>query len=485
MFFLFFLKIASILLAITGFTFLIPVSVALYCKEFTLLPEFIIPMIISFILVLAINLPTKKLKYTMNTRQTFFVVAMIWIIVSLMGSIPLYFSGYFGSYINAFFESVSGFTTTGASILSNVDNLPRSINVWRCLTNWLGGMGIVTLTVALLPLLGVGGFQLIKAETTGPQKGKVTARITTTAKVLWIIYASLTLIETIALKIAGMDFIDALSHSFSTLGSGGFSTHTASIASYKSPAIDVIVTIFMFMSGVNFSIYYYLIIRNFREIKDNSEFKAYIGIVLFFVIAVSFSLTGTYGSFGKSLQYSGFQVISLISTTGFTTAAFTQWPPVTQLLLFLLYFIGGSSGSTSGGIKVIRWIILGKQLNNETKKMLHPHGVFSIRLNNKVCSKDIVFNVASFMLLYFILVSVTAFAGCLGNLDIYTSVTTALSMVGNVGQSFSLSGIPLNYGLLPSFVKLFYCFAMLAGRLELYTMIIFFFPSYWKRFLTR
>lgn len=481
MFIITFLKITSILLAIVGATFAIPIAVAVYCGEFAVLPSFIIPMAISFVMVLAVNLPTKKIKYNMNTRQTFLIVAMVWIIASLMGSIPMYFCGAFDSYIDALFESVSGFTTTGSTVLSDVDIVPRSINMWRCITHWLGGMGIVTLTVALLPLLGVGGFQLIKAETTGPEKGKVTARITTTAKVLWIIYAGFTLIETVALKIAGMDFIDALSHSFATLGTGGFSTRSASIGAYNSVAIDVIITVFMFLAGINFSLYFYLMNRDLKEIKDNSEFKYYVGIVVFFILAVTISLVSTYGSFAKALRYGSFQVVSLISTTGFATADFMDWPATTQFWLFLLFFIGGSSGSTSGGVKVVRWVILGKQVNNETKRMLHPHGVFSIRLNNKVGRKDIVFNVAAFISLYFILVIITTFVGCLGNLDLHSAFTGALSMVGNVGPGFNLLGPSANYGFLPTFVKLWYCFAMLAGRLELYTMIIFFMPSYWKK----
>lgn len=481
MFIITLLKITSILLAIVGATFAIPIAVAVYCGEFAVLPSFIIPMAVSFVMVIAVNLPTKKIKYNMNTRQTFLIVALVWIIASLMGSIPMYYCGAFDSYIDALFESVSGFTTTGSTVLSNVDVVPRSVNMWRCITHWLGGMGIVTLTVALLPLLGVGGFQLIKAETTGPEKGKVTARITTTAKVLWIIYTGLTLIETVALKIAGMDFIDALSHGFATLGTGGFSTRSASIGAYNSVAIDVIITVFMFLAGINFSLYFYLINRDIKEIKDNSEFKFYVGIVVFFILAVTISLVKTYGSFATALRYGSFQVVSLISTTGFATADFMDWPATTQFWLFLLFFIGGSSGSTSGGVKVVRWVILGKQVNNETKKMLHPHGVFSIRLNNKVGRKDIVFNVAAFISLYFILVVITTFVGCLGNLDLHSAFTGALSMVGNVGPGFNLLGPSANYGFLPVFVKLWYCFAMLAGRLELYTMIIFFMPSYWKK----
>lgn len=481
MFIITLLKITSILLAIVGATFSIPIAVAIYCGETAVLPSFIIPMLVSFVLLPIVNLPTKKCKYNMSTRQTFLIVALVWIVASFMGSIPMYYCGAFDSYIDAFFESVSGFTTTGSTVLSDVDSLPRSVNMWRCITHWLGGMGIVTLTVALLPLLGVGGFQLIKAETTGPEKGKVTARITTTAKVLWIIYAGFTILETIALKIAGMDFIDALSHGFATLGTGGFSTRGASIGGYNSVAIDIIITVFMFLAGINFSLYFYLINRDFKEIKENSEFKVYLGLVSFFILAVTISLVKTYGSFATALRYGSFQVISLMSTTGFATADFMEWPSTTQFWLFLLFFIGGCSGSTSGGVKVVRWVILTKQVNNETRKMLHPHGVFTVRLNNKVGRKDIVFNVAAFIALYLLLVALTTFVGCAGQLDLHTAFTGALSMVGNVGPGFGLLGPSANYGFLPAFVKIWYCFAMLAGRLELYTMIIFFMPAYWKK----
>lgn len=284
MFFITFLKICSILLSIIGITFLIPLSVAFIYGESSVYAAFIIPMLISFAFVLIANIPTRKIKFHINTKQTFLIVALSWIIASFMGSIPLYFSDCFNSYSDALFESFSGFSTTGGTVLVDTENLPRSINVWRCLTHWIGGMGIVTLTVALLPLLGVGGFQLIKAETTGPEKGKVTARITTTAKVLWLIYISFTVIEIFALKLAGMDFVDAMSHSFATLGTGGFSTRTASIGAYNSLKIDIVVTIFMFLSGINFSLFFYFIARKFNDIFDNSELKAYIGIIIVLII---------------------------------------------------------------------------------------------------------------------------------------------------------------------------------------------------------
>ena len=481
MFIISLLKISSILLSIVGILFAIPLGFAFYYGESQVYLSFIIPMAVSFVFVFAVNFPTRHRKITMNTRQTFLIVALSWVVVSLMGAIPMYASGSIPRFVDALFESVSGFSTTGSTILSEIESLPKSINMLRCLTHWIGGMGIVTLTVALMPLLGVGGFQLIKAETTGPEKGKVTARITTTAKILWLIYLGFTAVETIALKLAGMTFTDALSHAFATLGTGGFSTRNSSIGAYNSVAIDVIIMIFMFLSGINFSLYFYIITRKFSDIVTNSEFKAYLAIIFTLIAAVTISLIRYYGSFANSLRYSSFQVVSLMTTTGFSTADFMKWPASTQFLLFVTFFIGGCSGSTSGGVKVIRWLVLGKQVQNETRKMLHPHGVFAIRLNGRPGRKDIVFNVAAFMVVYFTLVLITTFVGCLGNLDVWSAFTGALSMVGNIGPGYALLGPAENFGFLPDFVKYWYSFAMLAGRLELYTMIIFFLPVYWEK----
>lgn len=460
---------------------IMPLGLGLALGEESVILPFLVPMLVSFVILAAVFFPTIKVKIRINTRQTYLIVAGSWIFMSLFGSIPLFASGAFPAITDAVFESVSGFTTTGSTVCGHLEDLPRSINLWRCITHWIGGMGIVTLTVALLPLLGVGGFQLIKAETTGPEKGKITARITTTAKYLWIIYAGFTLVEALLLKIAGMDWIDAFTHAFSTLGTGGFSSKDSSIGWYDSAAIDAVITVFMFFAGINFSLFYYIIVRKFDDIRENSEFKAYIAIVIFAILAVAFSLGGIYTNFPQKLRYSAFHVVSLLSTTGFSTADFTLWTPAAQFFLFLLFFIGGSSGSTSGGVKVVRWVILFKQISNETKRMLHPHGIFAIRLNNRVGRKDVVFSVTAFMTLYFFLVAITTLVGCIGHLDLFTAFTGALSMVGNVGPAAGFLGPSGNFGFLPSFVKWWYCFAMLAGRLELYTMIMFFLPSYWKK----
>lgn len=474
-------RILSAIIAIVGSTMLIPIATALACGETQAILAFVIPMVCSWIFFVIVALLFRKRKIELKIRTTFVVVACAWISISLFGMIPLYAGDYIKSFTDAVFESVSGFSTTGCTILTDVESLPRSVNLWRCQTHWLGGMGIVALTVALLPLLGVGGFQLIKAETTGPEKGKVTAKITTTAKILWMIYFVMTVIEAVLLRICGMDTIDSIMHAFSTLGTGGFSSLNASIGGFNSSAINIVITVFMVLAGINFSLYYYAFTGKFNEIRENSEFKAYIGFFIVSVLAVAAFIRPVYGTFSKALEVSGFQVAAILTTTGFGTADYTAWPMAAQFFIFLLFFTGGCSGSTAGGIKVVRWVILYKQVNNETKKMLHPHGVFSIRLNNNPGRKDVVFNVAAFMVVYMALIMVTAFVGCLGNLDILTSLTAAFSMVGNVGPAFGRLGPSFNYGFLPDFVKWWYCFAMLAGRLELYTMIIFFMPVYWKK----
>lgn len=475
------LRIVSVLLAIVGTTFLIPVFVAVSYGETSVIPSFIIPMAASWVFCALMILIFRKRKINLSVRTTYVVVACSWIFTSLFGMLPLYTSGAIPAFIDAFFESVSGFSTTGSTILSDIESLPKSMNMWRCLTHWLGGMGIVALTVALLPLLGVGGFQLIKAETTGPEKGKVTAKITTTAKILWITYMVLTVLQAVLLKLCGMSVFDAWAHAFATLGTGGFSTMNSSIGSYNSASIDFICTLFMFLAGINFSLYFYGITGKWRDIRTNSELKAYVLLFVISSLAIALCLINNYGSFWHALRYSSFQSIAIMSSTGFATADFTLWPSTAQFFIFLLFFVGGCSGSTGGGFKVIRWVILFKQFNNEVRKLVHPHGVFSLRLNSNPAREELVYSVASFAVLYLLLVLVTMFVGCIGGLDLFTSFTGALSMVGNIGPGFGSLGPSCNYGFLPFFVKLWYCFAMLAGRLELYTMMIFFLPAYWKK----
>lgn len=475
------IKIISLLLLIVSATFLIPISVALYFNEAVALKAFLFPMLSTWIVAIIFLLIFRKHKISLTIRGTYAVTALSWISASFLGCWPLFLSGAIPSFTDAFFESVSGFTTTGATILNDVECLPISINLWRCQMHWLGGMGIVALTVALLPLLGVGGFQLIKAETTGPEKSKMTAKITSTAKILWFIYLGFTVLELICLLIAKMNFIDALSYAFATLGTGGFATKNASIGAYNSPAIEWIITIFMILAGINFSLYFYLLTGKLSLIKKNTEFKAYCGILIVAVSIISISIFKQYGSVSETIRTAAFQTASIISTTGFATADFETWVPSAQLVLFFLMFVGGCSGSTSGGVKVIRWVILGKQMNNEVNHLLHPHGIFRIRLNGDVGRKDVIFNVAAFLFLYFMLVVVTTFVSAFSGVDILTSFTASLSMIGNIGPGFGNIGPTENFSFFADGVKWWFSFAMIAGRLELYTMLLFLFPNFWEK----
>ena len=476
-----FFRINILLLAIISITFLLPIGVAVYYQEYAVIPSFFIPGIICIALAVIVLLLGKGKKIDMTPRDAFIVVAAAWFFASLLGALPLFFSGWVPSFTDAFFESVSGFTTTGATNLPDVEILPKTINMWRCQMHWLGGMGIVALTVALMPLLGVGGFKLIKAETTGVEKGKVTPKIATTAKILWIIYFSFTIIQTVLLKLAGMDWYDALAHTLSTLGTGGFSTKNTSIAFYHSPAIEWICTIFMFLAGINFSLYYYAATLKFKEIIQNSEFKAYLVIVCITGLGICFFIYQTYNNLGLSLREAFFQTTSIISTTGFSSVNFDLWPSSAQIFLLLLMLVGGCSGSTAGGVKVIRWVILSKQTTNEVKKMLHPHGVFNVQINGRVGRKDVVFSVAGFIFLYFFIIAITALVAACNNIDAMSSITASMAIVGNVGPGLGAVGPLCNYDFFSPATKWWFSFVMIAGRLELYTILIFFMPSFWKK----
>lgn len=479
--FLSFCKLIFLLLSIIALTTILPICVAFFYKEYFVIKAFTIPASFCFAISLLLLFITKNKQVKLSAKSGFAIVSIAWTMASVFGAIPFVISKTIPSFTDAFFESVSGFTTTGATILSEIESLPRSINLWRTQMHWLGGMGIVALTVALMPLLGVGGFQLIKAETTGPDKSKITPKITMTAKILWFIYLAMTVIQTVLLMIAGMDFVDALSHTFATLGTGGFSTRNLSVGQYNSVAIDWICTIFMLLAGVNFSLYYKLFLRKGKEVLENTELKVYIFIVIIATLFISLLILPQYGNFFTSLRYSAFQVASIITTTGFTTQDYTLWAQPAQFILFLLMFIGGCSGSTAGSIKVIRWVILSKQMTNEMRRMIHPYGVYNIRLNKHAGRKDIVFSVAGFIFLFLLLVFITAFIATFDGTDIITSFSASLALIGNIGPGFGKVGPAFNYGFFSPFTKWWFSFAMIAGRLELYTILIFCLPSYWKK----
>lgn len=474
------LRVLSLLLGIVSLAMLPSLLIASLDKEPAIAASFAIPIAAALACALLALVFGRKTPIRFSPGDGFLLVSLAWILSSLLGSLPFMLSGLAPNPADAIFESISGFTTTGATIFGNVEALPRAILFWRAMTHWLGGMGIVVLTVALLPLLGVGGFQLVKAETPGPEKDKVAPKITATAKILWILYISLTALETVLLMVGGMNWFDALTHSFATMATGGFGTKNASIGAYDSAFIHWVCTIFMILAGFNFSLYYRIYKGKFSDLLANTEAKVYLGVVVTVSLLVTLVLLPSYGTFGKALQYASFQVASILTTTGFATADFDQWPQLARGFLFLLMFVGGCSGSTGGGIKIIRHVVLFKQAGNEMRRLLYPRGVFSVHLNGKVGRKDVVYGVAGFIYLYLLLVMLVTLVVASSGADLTTSLTTSLVTVGNIGPEFGLVGPTWNYAFFPGYVKLVCSFAMIAGRLELWTVLILFKREFWR-----
>lgn len=468
-----FAKSITMVLALVGTSFLIPVFVAWYYGEYLSIVHFALPMAASWAAACRFWIKRRNgERGRAGARNTIAIVGGTWVAMSLFGAVPLYLSGCFPSFVDAFFESVSGFTTTGASVLSDVESLPRAVNFWRCQTHWIGGMGIIALAVAILHVVGGGAQQLIQAEASGPEKGKLTSRISDTAKILWFIYIVLTAAQALLLKYFGMGWYDAVAHSFSTLGTGGFSTRNASIASFANPAAEWICTLFMLLASVNFGVYYLLLTRRRAELREHTELRAFVFVVVPVILAVSLLLVQPLGTVAEAFRAGAFQVASIISTTGFMSNDYLTWPPAAQFLILLLFFTGGCSGSTAGGIKLIRWAVLAKELRNGIYRLIHPHGVVTLRINGVAGRSEIVGTVGSFIFVYFALVFLTALCGTFCGQDILTAFTAALSMVGNVGPAFGQLGPTANYGSVCPFLKCVYSFAMLAGRLEVYTLLI-------------
>jgi trk system potassium uptake protein TrkH len=476
-----FVRVIAFLLALISASMLLPLGFALYYGEWALVPVFTVPIPVCGILALAAFLLTRGSRFRITVRGGYIIVASCWFFASALGAVPFIASGAIPRVADALFESVSGFTTTGASILSDVEALPVSIGVWRCQLHWLGGMGIIALTVALLPLLGIGGFQLIKAEASGVEKSKITAKITTTAKILWIIYITLTAADTAALMLAGLNFTDALCHAFSTIGSGGFSTRNGSIGAFGSVTVNMICAVFMALAGVNFALYHSLVTGLYKEVLRNTEFKAYIGILFAATVTVTALLVPQFPSVAEALRTAFFHVTSFLSSTDFITSDYTKWVPGAQAILLMLMFVGGCSGSTAGGIKVIRCVVLFKQTGYQFRKLLHPHGVFSMQINKRPCSSDLVSTVTSFMFLYVLLIGVTGFVAALGSADLLTSFSASLSLIGNGGFGLGRVGPAGSYGFFSVPAKLWFSLVMLAGRLELFTILLLFVPETWKR----
>jgi trk system potassium uptake protein TrkH len=416
----------------------------------------------------------------LNIREGFLTVALSWVTLSLFGSVPFMASGYISDLTSAFFETMSGFTTTGASILTNIEALPKSLLLWRNMTQWLGGMGVIALAVAILPILGVGGVQLFKAEVPGPLKDKISPRISGTAKILWGVYLIFTVAEIILLMFGGLSFFESICTTFGTMATGGFSPRNANIAAYPSAYVHYIIILFMFMAGVNFSLHYWALRGRLNHYFSNPEFRFFLGVIASALGLIVLARLVSGEIFSEELVRSSlFHTVSLVTTTGFVTQNYEDWIFIAQLILVSLMFIGGCTSSTGGGIKNVRILILLKYIGAELKKLFYPHGIFPIKMGDKFVSERIVSNIIGFTALY-ILIFFFGVAAMVGlGLDTNTSIGAVAATLGNVGPGIGSVGPMENYSHIPILGKWILSFLMMVGRLEIYTVLVLFTRHFW------
>lgn len=467
-----------LLVLLAGFQ-LVPVAAAFWFGESPL------PYLASAGVAGAVGLPigllVKPASIRLRPRDGFLIVSAAWITASLFGAVPFLTAGVLGP-VDALFESVSGFTTTGSTVLNEIDGQPKPLLLWRSLTQWLGGMGIVLFTVALMPLLGIGGMSLFRAEVTGPMKEKVRPRVAATARQLWLIYVGLTAAEWVSLVIAGMPGFEALCHSFSTLSTGGFSPRGESIGAYDSDAIHWIVTVFMFLAGVNFVLHYRVLTGRGREVLRDAELRYYAGLTVAVFAAFALVLWGA-GAYGNDLpRVAGFQAVSLLTGTGFASVHFERWPAVAQLIILQLMVLGAMAGSTCGGVKSLRVILSIGALRASFSTMGRRNAVRpAVRFGGKPVPPDVLAGVWSFFAAYFLVVLVAALIVAASGFDLVTSISSALTAVGNVGPGLGVVGPYDSFSIYPAPVKLVLAFCMIAGRLELFTLLVLLNPGFWRR----
>lgn len=445
-----------------------------------------LPLLVSgsgiFFLGLSLWFSNKKLhQNSIGKREGYIIVSMAWIVISLFGAIPFMLSGITVSYTDAFFETISGFTTTGATVFTDIEALPKGILFWRSLTHWIGGMGIIVLSLAILPILGIGGMQLFVAEVPGVTPDKLHPRITQTAQRLWMIYVLLTLAQTILLLLGGMNLFESLCHAFGTMATGGFSTRNDSIAGF-SPYIQYVIIVFMMLAGMSFTLHYFALKGQFKKLLNHEELKHYLLILITATLLIGLALIFMqHQPAGKAFRDSLFQVVSVVTTTGFITSNYLMWPYFTWFLIFLLMFTGGMAGSTGGGIKIVRIMLLFKNSAVELKRIVHPQAILPVRINGKAISQNIIFNVLAFFLLYIIIFAFGSLFMTVIGLEFESAAGAVASSLGNIGPGLANVGPALNYGHVPDSGKWALSFFMLLGRLELFTVLIIFSKHFWRR----
>ena len=438
--------------------------------------------VLLMIPIALIHIKIKGKKNEIYAKEGFLTVGLAWIVISFFGALPFVFSGAIPSLVDAFFETSSGFTTTGASILTEIQSLPKGILFWRSFTHWVGGMGFLIFILALMPTFSGNTIHLLKAESPGPTPGKIVPKIKQTAKILYAIYFVLTLIETIFLKSAGLSWYDSIIHALGTAGTGGFSNMNASVAAFNNPAVEWIITIFMLLFGVNFVLYFQLIRGNVKAFFKSEELKWYLIAVFASIIIIAVNIIPfNHGDVTKSIRDSAFQVSSIVTTTGYATVNFNLWPTLSKVILIMLMFMGAMAGSTGGGIKTIRIVIIFKAIRREIDKILHPRRVKSVKIDGNVVEEETISGVFLFIFAYIIISLIAIFIVSFDNFDVTTTVTSVIATLSNIGPGLEMVGPAGNFSAFSDLSKLVLSFCMLAGRLEIYPMLILFSPSLWKK----
>ena len=474
-------KVLSFISLIVALAMLPPFFLALFDGSYDA-QAFAYSIMASVLMGSILSFSSRNNSSSMGIREGVGVTGFSWIVASMLGALPYWLSGD-ASYTDAFFETMSGFTTTGATIFTEIEALPRGLLLWRSLTHWIGGMGIIVLSLAVLPFLGVSGMEMYKAEVPGVTAEKITPRLHQTAMRLWGIYVALTLLETIFLISGGMSLFDAFAHSCSTIATGGFSTKNNSIAYFTSPYIQWVIIIFMFASGVNFSLYFMLLQKKFRDFFKDEEFRAYIFITISAALAMSLALyfSGMFRGIEDTLRRTFFHVVSVMTTTGFIVEDYNLWPEFTKFIFVILMFIGASGGSTGGGCKVSRFLILGRQLKAEFSKLLHPRAIIIARLNGEPIPRGTFESSTAFFVLYMLLFAIASLITTAFGIDVLTAATGVLTCLSNVGPGLNALGPVENFAWLPSFIKWLFSFCMLAGRLELFAVLLLILPGTYRK----
>lgn len=442
---------------------------------------FLISSGINIVVGLTLVYFSRDARHDIGRREGYVIVTSVWVVFSIFGSLPYVISGAIPNFTNAFFETISGFSTTGSTIIADIESMPHGVLFWRSMTQWLGGMGIIVLSLAILPVFGIGGMQLFMAEVPGPTPDRISPRIRQTAKALWGIYLMFTLSEIILLWIAGMGLFDAVCHSFATMSTGGFSTKQASVAYWSSPAIQYIVVLFMFLAGTNFALAYMAINGKFKTAIKDEEFKYYGLFILVFTLVIFIGLQITGGSgIEQTFRDSLFQVVTVITTTGFITSDYLTWAPMLTIVLFGLFFFGGSAGSTSGSIKIMRIVLLMKNSYHELRRIVHPNAVIPVKFNNQIVEPKIITNVLAFFVLYVVIFGISTAIFSFMEPDLNSAMGAVATSLGNIGPGLGNVGPVENFLHITPGGKWFLSFLMLLGRLELFTVLVLFTPSFWK-----